>query len=138
MTVSTSVGTRLDELIATQEQRFLDRQPHSRALLERGAGELAGGVTSSWQISRPQAVWISHGQGSRVWDADGNEYVDLHGGYGGMGVGHAHPAGGRGAPPPPTRPPGRSWSPRSCDDASACPCGVSPTPAPRRPWTPST
>src|SRR4030095_6844541 len=92
MTVSTSVGTRLDELIATQEQRFLDRQPHSRALLERGAGELAGGVTSSWQISRPQAVWISHGQGSRVWDADGNEYVDLHGGYGVMAVGHAHPA----------------------------------------------
>ena len=92
MTVSTSVGTHLDELIAAQEQRFLDRQPRSRELLERAAGSLAGGVTSSWQISRPQAVWISHGQGSRVWDADGNEYVDLHGGYGVMAVGHAHPA----------------------------------------------
>src|SRR4029450_3577698 len=92
MTVSTSVGTHLDELIATQEQRFLDRQPHSRALLERAAGSLAGGVTSSWQISRPPAGWISHAQGSRVWDADGNEYVDLHGGYGVMAVGHAHPA----------------------------------------------
>src|SRR4029450_11996748 len=43
-------------------------------------------------ISRPQAVWIGHGRGSRVWDADGNEYVDLHGGYGVMAVGHAHPA----------------------------------------------
>jgi glutamate-1-semialdehyde 2,1-aminomutase len=92
MTVSMSVGTRLDELIAVQEERFLDRQPGSRALLERAAGSLAGGVTSSWQISRPQAVWISHGRGSRVWDADGNEYVDLHGGYGVMAVGHAHPA----------------------------------------------
>src|ERR671912_125841 len=83
---------RLDELIAAQEKQFMDRQPRSRALLERAAGSLAGGVTSSWQISRPQAVWISHGQGSRVWDADGNEYVDLHGGYGVMAVGHAHPA----------------------------------------------
>src|SRR5919112_1746601 len=92
MTVSMSVGTRLDELIAVQEQQFLDRQPRSLALLERAAGSLAGGVTSSWQISRPQAVWLSHGQGSRVWDADGNEYVDLHGGYGVMAVGHAHPA----------------------------------------------
>src|SRR5918999_661453 len=87
-----TVPDRLDELIAAQEKQFLDRQPRSRALLERAAGSLAGGVTSSWQISRPQAVWISHGQGSRVWDADGNEYVDLHGGYGVMAVGHAHPA----------------------------------------------
>jgi glutamate-1-semialdehyde 2,1-aminomutase len=92
MTVPVSVGARLDELIAAQERRFLERQPRSRELLERAGRSLAGGVTSSWQISRPQAVWISHGRGSRVWDADGNEYVDLHGGYGVMAVGHAHPA----------------------------------------------
>jgi glutamate-1-semialdehyde 2,1-aminomutase len=92
MTVPVAVGARLDELIAAQEGRFLERQPRSRALLERAGRSLAGGVTSSWQISRPQAVWISHGRGSRVWDADGNEYVDLHGGYGVMAVGHAHPA----------------------------------------------
>jgi len=91
MTASVTVGSRLDELIAEQEQVFLDRQPRSRALLERASRSLAGGVTSSWQISRPQAVWVSHGTGSRVWDADGNEYVDLHGGYGVMAVGHAHP-----------------------------------------------
>jgi glutamate-1-semialdehyde 2,1-aminomutase len=92
MTASVTAGTRLDELIAAQEERFLERQPRSRELLERAGRSLAGGVTSSWQISRPQAVWISHGAGSRVWDADGNEYVDLHGGYGVMAVGHAHPA----------------------------------------------
>ncbi|HET7519461.1 MAG TPA: aminotransferase class III-fold pyridoxal phosphate-dependent enzyme, partial [Actinomycetes bacterium] len=87
-----TVADRLDELITVQEKLFLDRQPRSRALLERAAGSLAGGVTSSWQISRPQAVWISRGQGGHVWDADGNDYVDLHGGYGVMAVGHAHPA----------------------------------------------
>jgi glutamate-1-semialdehyde 2,1-aminomutase len=92
MTVPVSAGVRLDELIADQERRFLERQPRSRELLERAGRSLAGGVTSSWQISRPQAVWISHGLGSRVWDADGTEYVDLHGGYGVMAVGHAHPA----------------------------------------------
>jgi glutamate-1-semialdehyde 2,1-aminomutase len=92
MMVPVALGARLDELIAAQEGRFLERQPRSRALLERAGRSLAGGVTSSWQISRPQAVWISHGRGSRVWDADGNEYVDLHGGYGVMAVGHAQPA----------------------------------------------
>jgi glutamate-1-semialdehyde 2,1-aminomutase len=58
----------------------------------RADGSLAGGVTSSWQISDPQPIWIDRGLGSRVWDVDGNEYVDLHGGYGAMLAGHAHPA----------------------------------------------
>ena len=83
---------RLDELIAEQERRFLARQPRSRALLERARRSLVGGVTSNWQIARPQAVWISHGRGSKIVDVDGTEYVDLHGGYGAMAVGHAHPS----------------------------------------------
>jgi glutamate-1-semialdehyde 2,1-aminomutase len=91
MTQSVAVESRLDELIAEQEQAFVRRQPRSRELLERARRSLAGGVTSSWQIARPQTVWISHGAGSRVWDVDGNQYVDLHGGYGVMAVGHAHP-----------------------------------------------
>jgi glutamate-1-semialdehyde 2,1-aminomutase len=82
---------RLDALIEEQERIFLARQPRSAELLRRARGSLAGGVTSSWQISRPQPIWISHGRGSKVHDVDGNEYVDLHGGYGVMAVGHAHP-----------------------------------------------
>jgi glutamate-1-semialdehyde 2,1-aminomutase len=85
-------GERLDQLIAEQEQAFLARQPRSAELMRRAVGSLAGGVTSSWQISRPQPIWISHGLGSRVWDVDGNELIDLHNGYGVMAVGHAHPA----------------------------------------------
>jgi glutamate-1-semialdehyde 2,1-aminomutase len=82
---------RLDELIAEQERVFFERQPQSAAMLERARASLAGGVTSSWQIARPQPVWMSHGTGSKIVDVDGNEYVDLHGGYGVMAVGHAHP-----------------------------------------------
>ncbi len=80
-------------MIAEQERVFLDRQPRSAAMiLERARSHLAGGATSSWQISRPQAVWLSHGAGSKVFDVDGTEYVDLHGGYGAGLAGHAHPA----------------------------------------------
>jgi len=82
---------RLDQLIAEYEAIFLRGQRTSAALAERARRSLAGGVTSSWQISRPQPIWISHGAGSKVYDADGIEYVDLHGGYGVMAVGHAHP-----------------------------------------------
>lgn len=82
----------LDDLIATEQRKFLERAPKATEMSLRASRSLAGGVTSSWQISEPQPVWIDRGQGSRVWDVDGNEYVDLHGGYGVMLAGHAHPA----------------------------------------------
>jgi glutamate-1-semialdehyde 2,1-aminomutase len=91
-TLKTSSDSRLDAAVAEQEEVFLARQPQSRALAERASRSLAGGVTSSWQITRPQAVWISHGAGSKIYDVDGTEYVDLHGGYGAGLAGHAHPA----------------------------------------------
>ena len=90
--LKTSSDSRLDAAVAEQEEVFLARQPQSRALAERASRSLAGGVTSSWQITRPQAVWISHGAGSKIYDVDGTEYVDLHGGYGAGLAGHAHPA----------------------------------------------
>jgi glutamate-1-semialdehyde 2,1-aminomutase len=83
---------RLAQLVEQQERIFVERQPRSAGLLERARSSLAGGATSSWQIARPQMVWVSHGEGSKVYDADGTEYVDLHGGYGAGVVGHAHPA----------------------------------------------
>ena len=72
----------LQRIIAEQEQIFTERQPQSARLAARAGHTLAGGVTSSWQITAPQPVWLSHGRGSKIYDVDGNEYVDLHGGYG--------------------------------------------------------
>jgi glutamate-1-semialdehyde 2,1-aminomutase len=82
----------LDDLIESEQRTFLDRAPKATEMGSRANRSLAGGVTSSWQISDPQPIWIDRGVGSRVWDVDGNEYVDLHGGYGVMLAGHAHPA----------------------------------------------
>src|SRR6266550_7580474 len=82
----------LAEVVAEQERIFAERQPESRRMAMEAAGSLAGGVTSSWQITAPQPVWLSHGRGSKVYDVDGNEYVDLHGGYGAALAGHGHPA----------------------------------------------
>jgi len=82
----------LKEIIAAQEEIFVRRQPNSAHLAATARQHLAGGVTSSWQITAPQPVWLSHGLGSKVYDVDGNEYVDLHGGYGAALAGHGHPA----------------------------------------------
>ena len=82
----------LDAIIATEERSFLERASLASGYVRRAERSLAGGVTSSWQISEPQPIWIDRGQGSRVWDVDGNELIDYHGGYGAMLAGHAHPA----------------------------------------------
>src|SRR6266704_1358956 len=88
----TQAPASLPGIIAEQEEIFIRRQPESRRMAARAGRALAGGVTSSWQITRPQPVWLSHGSGSKVYDVDGNEYVDLHGGYGVSLAGHGHPA----------------------------------------------
>jgi len=82
----------IERLIAEEEAIFLARQPRSAELIREAEHVLAGGATSSWQIAKPQAVWMSHGSGSKVYDVDGNEYVDMHGGYGASIAGHGHPA----------------------------------------------
>jgi glutamate-1-semialdehyde 2,1-aminomutase len=83
---------KVDRLIQEQEAQL---EPKHRASIEYRAlagRHVAGGVASSWQDSPPHAIFIDRGEGSHVWDIDGNEYVDYHLGYGVMVVGHAHPA----------------------------------------------
>ncbi|CAN5729832.1 aspartate aminotransferase family protein [soil metagenome] len=82
---------RLDPLISQCERDFVARQPESARLMREAQRLLAGGATSSWQIARPQTIWITRGRGSKIFDADGAAYVDLHGGYGVGLVGHGHP-----------------------------------------------
>jgi glutamate-1-semialdehyde 2,1-aminomutase len=91
-TGANTAGDAVDELIQYEEAVFLRRQPRSAEFIARARQHLAGGATSNWQIAQPQAVWMSHGSGSKVYDVDGTEYVDMHGGYGASMAGHGHPA----------------------------------------------
>ena len=50
----------LGRLIAEQERIFTQRQPRSARMAARARDSLAGGVTSSWQITAPQPVRLSH------------------------------------------------------------------------------
>src|SRR3954451_14171930 len=89
--IAPELSTRLDSIVEEETQTFLGRQRKSEAMSER-ARRLAGGATSSWQVAEPHAVWLSHGSGSKLYDVDGNEYSDFHGGYGVSLAGHNHPA----------------------------------------------
>jgi glutamate-1-semialdehyde 2,1-aminomutase len=82
----------LDTLIEAEERALRARTRRSHELHELAATHLPGGVASSWQDAPPCPVFVDRGRGSRVWDVDGTEYVDVHLGFGTMIAGHGHPA----------------------------------------------
>ncbi|MGZ5297524.1 MAG: aspartate aminotransferase family protein [Actinomycetota bacterium] len=82
---------RVDALIEVEEAKLEPKHRASIAYREIAGRTIAGGVASSWQASPPHAIYVDHGLGDRLWDIDGNEYIDFHLGYGAMVVGHAHP-----------------------------------------------
>jgi glutamate-1-semialdehyde 2,1-aminomutase len=64
----------------------------SRDLLERANRSLAGGVSSPFRAHAPVPLYFCGGQGSRLFDVDGNEYIDYLLSWGPSILGHAHPA----------------------------------------------
>jgi glutamate-1-semialdehyde 2,1-aminomutase len=82
---------RVARLTAVEEDRFRASRRRSDEAWKKAKEFMPKGVPSSFQDAPPQPVFIHRGQGSRVWDVDGNEYVDFHNGFGVMVVGHAHP-----------------------------------------------
>jgi glutamate-1-semialdehyde 2,1-aminomutase len=83
--------SRVAELISGEEERFRKARPRSLKLWTEAREVMPRGVPSSFQDAAPQPIFMERGKGSRVWDVDGNEYVDFHNGFGVMVVGHAHP-----------------------------------------------
>ncbi len=82
---------RIRELTEREHGRLNDRTPGSQELYERARATLSGGVASSYQLRDPWPIYLSRGQGPRVWDVDGNPMLDFHNGFGSMVQGHAHP-----------------------------------------------
>jgi glutamate-1-semialdehyde 2,1-aminomutase len=83
--------TRANEIAEREGARLLERTPGSKRLFERAIRSMPNGVASNFQAGDPYPVYLQRGQGARVWDVDGTEYVDFHGGFGVTVVGHAHP-----------------------------------------------
>ncbi len=66
----------------------------SEQWFERAQQSLVEGVNSPSRgaaVYSPGPVFLERGQGSHVWDADGNEYIDFMMSFGALIQGHAHP-----------------------------------------------
>jgi glutamate-1-semialdehyde 2,1-aminomutase len=68
--------------------------PRSAELFARAQAVIPGGVNSPVRACRQvgcEPLFIARGEGGRIYDVDGNEYLDLVGSWGPMILGHAHP-----------------------------------------------
>ena len=67
----------------------------SESLFEESLNHIPGGVNSPVRAFRGvggQPFFVERAAGARVWDVDGNEYIDYVGTWGPAILGHAHPA----------------------------------------------
>lgn len=67
------------------------RSNKSRELAERLRRVLPGGDTRSVTYYAPYPLALERGEGCRVWDVDGNVFIDLLNNYTALVHGHAHP-----------------------------------------------
>jgi glutamate-1-semialdehyde 2,1-aminomutase len=68
----------------------IEARERSEALARRAAESIAGGVVSLNRRTDPPISFV-RARGSRVWDADGNEYVDYHAAFAPHVLGHDDP-----------------------------------------------
>lgn len=59
--------------------------PESQAIIDRDSAIMTGALTPRYPFV------IERGEGARVWDVDGNEYVDFAAGIAVTSTGHCHP-----------------------------------------------
>jgi len=67
------------------------RFPASRAKFEEAKRILPGGVSYSIRYFDPYPIYVSRARGQKIWDLDGNEYVDYWMGHGALIMGHGYP-----------------------------------------------
>ncbi len=76
------------------EQKFTRKDNRSAAAFEQAKKVIPGGVNSPVRAFRSVGltpVYMERGEGSRVYDIDGNSYIDYLGSWGPLIMGHAHP-----------------------------------------------
>ena len=65
------------------------RRDAQSTLYRRALESLPGGTDSNFRAWGESTIYVDRGKGGKVWDVDGNEFVDLRMGYGPVILGHA-------------------------------------------------
>ena len=71
---------------------YPDPSRRSQKIYDRALASLPGGNTRTTVFMKPYPIYAARGEGCRVWDLDGNVYIDCINNFTSQIHGHAHPA----------------------------------------------
>jgi glutamate-1-semialdehyde 2,1-aminomutase len=71
---------------------YPDSNSSSQKMYNRALTSLPGGNTRTTVFMKPYPIYAARGEGCRVWDVDGNEFIDCINNFTSQIHGHAHPA----------------------------------------------
>ena len=77
--------------IAVKQNMYPDSKSRSQKLYDRALTSLPGGNSRTTVFMKPYPIYAARGEGCRVWDVDGNEYIDCVNNFTSLIHGHAHP-----------------------------------------------
>ncbi|MFO7649767.1 MAG: aspartate aminotransferase family protein [bacterium] len=80
---------RVTEILNTYRAEIMARSPRSLATWQRNRTVMPGGVGSLFRLADPFPMVVSRAKGAKIWDADGNEYLDFMLGFSTMILGNA-------------------------------------------------
>jgi glutamate-1-semialdehyde 2,1-aminomutase len=75
--VSTDVRPIPEDALEKEKERFYETHKRSLELFEEAKSFIPGGVEHNLATSHPFPVAMDRAKGYRMWDVDGNEYVDF-------------------------------------------------------------
>ncbi|HSU05926.1 MAG TPA: aminotransferase class III-fold pyridoxal phosphate-dependent enzyme [Acetobacteraceae bacterium] len=91
MADATLLNADIDAALAEAKETYTARNPKSFARFVEATAVMPGGNTRTVLHFDPFPVAMVKGEGCRLWDADGAEYVDFIGEYTAGLYGHSHP-----------------------------------------------
>ena len=71
---------------------YPDPKSVSHAIYNRALASLPGGNTRTTVFMKPYPIYAARGEGCRIWDVDGNEFIDCINNFTSLIHGHAHPS----------------------------------------------
>ena len=88
---TTHTNITVDAALAEARERFVAANPASLAAHVEATAVMPGGNTRTVLFHTPFPLAMARGEGCRLWDADGHEYIDLLGEYTAGLYGHSNP-----------------------------------------------
>ncbi len=77
------------KVLSIAQERASAKTKLSAELFDQAKQFIPSGVTSNVRYSEPHPIFVREARGGRLWDVDGNEYIDCRLGFGPVLLGHA-------------------------------------------------